>query len=112
MKPIIYTTEFYCKVCDKPAKINLHSDDQDFPINDQTKKEVMSWGQHYHWVENHQLCAICGKLVHTGDGIHELNLIRSEVMRGDVHPDYIKADIHSNRGLLTVHVDCSQEMFS
>lgn len=112
MNPVIYSTEFYCKVCEKPAKINLHSDDPDFPVNDQTKKEVMSLGQHYHWVDNHQLCAICGKFVRTGDGIHELDLIQNEVMQGEIHPDYIKAEIHPDRGLLTVHKECSKQMFA
>ena len=111
MKEVIYTTEFPCKVCEKPARINLMSDDPDFPVDDKVKAEVLEWGQHYHWVDNHQLCAICGKFVQTGVGTNELNLIQTEVMQGDVHPDYIKATIHPDRGLLTVHSNCSKEMF-
>ena len=111
MGPVIYTTEFYCKVCEKPSQINLHSNDN-LPITDKVKEDVLMWGQHYHWVDNHQLCAICGKFVRTGVGTNELDLIQNEVMRGDVHPDYIKADIHPDRGLLTVHKECAQKMFA
>lgn len=112
MEPIIYSTEFYCKLCKLPTKINLHSAESNFPITDKVKEDVLTWGQHYHWVDNHQVCAICGKLVRTGEGTNELDLIQTETMRGDVHPLYIEWDIHPDRGLLTVHKDCAQQMFA
>ena len=48
----------------------------------------------------------------TGESTNELDLIQNEVMRNEIHPDYIKADIHPDRGLLTVHKECAQKMFS
>jgi hypothetical protein len=110
MDRIIYSTEFYCKLCEKPAKIDLHSTDSSFTVTDKIKADVLEWGQHYHWVDNHQICAICGKFVDTDK--KELDLIQVEVMQGDVHPLYTKWDTYPERGLLTVHKECSKKMFA
>ena len=107
---IVYSTEFYCKRCKKPSAIHLYSEDPDFPITEKVKKEVEDWGKHYHWVHNHQICAICGELVESGKG--DLNLIQTEVMLKDVHPLYIEWERYPDRGLLTVHSGCADKMFS
>lgn len=109
-KEIVYSTEFFCFRCKKPAIINLYSDDPSLELTDSFKKEVEGWGKHYHWVDNHQICAICGELVVSGS--EELNLIQTEVMLSDVHPLYIEWNKDPEHGLLTVHNTCSQAMFN
>jgi len=112
MKQIVYSTSFYCHRCENDTTINLFSDDSDFEITEEVKKETESWGKHYHWVDNHQICAICGELVETRGDKHDLDLIQTEVMRGAVHPLYLKWELNPDRGLLTVHKECSKKMFS
>ncbi len=112
MDSIIYSTEFDCKLCKKPATINLYSKDNLLAITDDVKDEVLQWAQHYHWIQNHQVCAICGELVRSGEGTNDLDLIQTETIRGDIHPRYIQWQTNPDRGLLTVHSDCSKRMFS
>lgn len=110
MKALVYSTDFYCKRCKARSPINLYSDDSNFKISERIKDEVEYWGKHYHWVRNHQICAICGNLVVGGKG--ELNLIQTEVMQQeDIHPLYIEWEKNPERGLLTVHKACSEKMF-
>jgi hypothetical protein len=110
-KTVVYTTKFDCYRCKAPVTIRLLSDDSNFQITDRVKEEVDYWGKHYHWVDNHQICAICGKLVVGGSG--ELDLIQTELMlRDNIHPLYLEWELNPDRGLLTVHKACSKKMFA
>lgn len=51
--------------------------DSTFPINKDEEKEAQEWGEHFHWVDHHRRCAICGELVVSGnqDNPKGLNLM-------------------------------------
>jgi len=66
MQTIIYTTKYYCELCKKELVVNLYGErDSSFTSNDEP--ELIEWAKHFHWIDNHRVCAICGELVISED---------------------------------------------
>jgi hypothetical protein len=104
MQHIIFTSKFYCELCKQEVSIPLFGDnDSSFTPNDEP--ELIEWGRHYHWIDFHRVCAVCGKIVKSGD----LELAINDGMI-KIHKDYTnhyKRIEQGNRGpLLIVHEGC------
>lgn len=105
MQKIIYTSKFYCELCKQERPIHLYGS-TDSSFTPDYEDELIDWARHFHWTDNHRVCAICGKLVHSG----ELELIVND---GKVHvhneytDEYKKIEQGDQFGhLLIVHEDC------
>lgn len=100
---LVLKTKIHCKICDKVVPIHLFSNEPDFMEKFPSfEEEVKDYGDWMHWVHTHQLCAICGKLVESG----ELDLVFEKDYRGRVNDQYTKSLKYPDRGLLTVHSTC------
>lgn len=107
MQQIIYTSKFYCELCQKDVPISLYgSSDSTFSSNDES--ELIEWARHFHWIDNHRVCAICGKLVRSKLG--ELKVAVNDgkiVIHEDYTRDYKKVETGDRFGhLLIVHANC------
>lgn len=102
MAEIIYRGKFYCPICKRDIAVPLLGDPS-FEINEQVRQDVKQWGKHYHWIDNHRCCAICGKLVKSDD--LELLVDDGSVM---VHEAYNEEYKKPTRGLLIVHKECAE----
>lgn len=105
MQQIIYTSKFYCELCKKDLPIQLYGDhDSSFTASDEP--ELIDWAKHYHWIDYHRVCAICGKLVLPGE--LELAINNGSIQ---IHTDYTDEYEKVKRGnefgsLLIVHEAC------
>jgi len=113
MKSIIYTTSFYCKFCKKKITTHVYGDSgSDFPANKEEERDAIEWGKHFHWIDHHRRCAICGELVISGeqDEPESLNLMfNDEGLK--IHSKYLSQTLEkAHKGqLLVVHNKCSKE---
>lgn len=108
MQKIIYVTKFYCELCKKERPVHLYGDiGSSFTSDDEP--ELIVWAKHYHWIDFHRVCAVCGKIVKSGD----LELAFNDGnMR--IHTDYTdeyKKVSQSDRGghLLIIHTGCVKD---
>jgi len=101
---IVFTGKFYCKICKKEISIPVCGD-EDFIVDNETEREVKEWGEHYHWIGNHQKCALCGKLVQGED--LELLVDDGKVKISDGYNG--ESYIGGKTGLLTGHKKCIEE---
>lgn len=101
---VIYRTKFHCKFCKKDIALNVYGSDENVDgQNNEFDKEVKEWGEHYHWIDTHRRCALCGGLV-TSDDL-EL-LVNDGKIR--IHKEYeaqTYEETHKGQ-LLTVHGKC------
>lgn len=108
MQQIIYTTKYYCELCKKELIVNLYGEhDSNFTADDEP--ELIEWARHFHWIDNHRVCALCGRLVVS----EELDLAENDGSI-QIHEDYTDHYEKVNpkekfRQLLTVHVACIKE---
>jgi hypothetical protein len=58
---IVYKTKFFCKFCNGDVEVHLYSDEFDFKMTQEIKKELMEYVDHNHWCKNHRVCVLCGK---------------------------------------------------
>lgn len=110
MQKIIYTTKFFCRFCKKEIPVSVYGDmGSTFPESDQEKEEALEWGKHYHWIDNHRRCAICGEKVISGkqDEPEGLNLLVNEG-QVQIHSRYEAETMENAHGaqLLIVHNKC------
>lgn len=105
---IVYRTEFYCEICGGKRPFNVWGDGS---INfdresNEYKEEVLEWGKHFHWTDNHRLCAVCGKYVKSGDLDVAVNDGSIEIHK-DYTDEYKKVEQGNRFGhLLIVHPRC------
>lgn len=105
-KEVVFISKYYCEICKKQREIYVYGDrfsrsDRD----EQYEKEVIKWGRHFHWIDHHRVCAMCGKLVRSG----ELGSVINKGIR--IHKNYTleyrkvrEGDEFGN--LLIVHESC------
>jgi len=66
MQRIIFTTKYYCELCKKEQTVHLYGDSSsNFSPNEEP--ELVGWARHFHWIDRHRICAICGDLVISGE---------------------------------------------
>ena len=105
MQNVIYTTKFYCELCHKDIPTSLYGDsDSSFTAKDES--ELIEWARHYHWIDFHRICAVCGKIVQSGQ--LELALNNGLI---NIHKNYTDEYQKVRRGdtfgkLLIVHESC------
>ena len=103
MQKIIYTGKFYCELCKKEVTTPVYGDTAPEP---QEEAEWIDMCRHFHWIDFHRICAVCGKIVLSGD--LELAVNNGEIK---IHPDYtdeyrrVKYGHHLGQ-LLIVHEKC------
>jgi len=103
IKEVIYKIVEHCECCDQDVTIRLNSDDPDFLKKAPSlKKEILPTGMHEHWVNNHQICAKCGKLVKSG----HLTRIREKDTSWPVDKTYLKWVAPKHPYSLIVHKEC------
>lgn len=105
MQQIIYTSQFSCELCNKNLPVQLYGDrDSSFTAGDEP--ELVDWAKHYHWIDYHRVCAVCGKLVLSGDLELALNS-RAIKIHEDYTDEYKKVKWGDQFGhLLIVHEAC------
>lgn len=101
---IVYSTRLDCDHCKSKFTVNLYSVDDDFvDKHPELKDEVEYWGKHYHWIDNHRICAKCGKLVEGGN----LELVVTGQQDWSINSTYLEW-VHKERpSLLIVHKTCT-----
>lgn len=108
MQQIIFTTKYYCELCKKEQVVHLYGNtDSSFTKDDEP--ELIEWARHFHWIDRHRICAICGKLVVSG----ELDLAVND---GGINIHSAYTDHYRNiqqgdqfGSLLIVHENCIQK---
>ncbi|MFH0864012.1 MAG: hypothetical protein V1858_02915 [Candidatus Gottesmanbacteria bacterium] len=66
MTEIIYKTKFFCNLCKKDIPLELYGNKNTEFTRDQ-EPEIITPGKHYHWVDFHRVCAICGQPIKAQD---------------------------------------------
>lgn len=108
MQQIIFTTKYHCELCKSEQIVNLYGDpDSSFTKNDEP--ELIEWARHFHWIDRHRVCAICGDLVISG----ELDLAVNDGTI-NIHSAYTDHYRNIKQGdqfgsLLIVHENCIQK---
>lgn len=64
MQKIIYTGKFFCELCKKEIATPVYGDSAPEP---QEESEWVDMCRHFHWIDIHRVCAICGKIIQSGD---------------------------------------------
>jgi len=105
MSRIIFTSKFYCELCKKELPIQLYGDiNSSFTPEDEP--ELIDWTRHFHWTDNHRVCAICGELVKSGSLEVMINEKGIKIHK-DYTDEYKKIEQGDEFGpLLIVHEDC------
>ena len=72
MQTVIYNSKFFCKYCNKDVVEPVYGYlGSTFPENEEEVQAAKEWCEHFHWIDYHRRCAVCGEIVIGG----ELNLI-------------------------------------
>ncbi len=92
--------------CKKELPLDVYGSDVSASEDKEFDKEVKEWGEHYHWIDAHRRCAICGELVTSDD----LELLVNDG-KTNIHEEYLNQTYEkSHKGhLLTVHGKCIKE---
>lgn len=75
-------------------------------IEETDKQDILEWARHFHWTDNHRVCAICGKYVKGND--LELAINDGSIkIDPDYTDEYEKPDKENPYGkLLVIHEYC------
>ena len=105
MQHIIYTAKYFCEICNKEQDTYVYRD-YGTTITKEEEPEAIEWAKHFHWIDRHRLCAICGKLVLSDDLELLVNDGKIKIHK-DYTDEYMKAKRHERFGnLLIVHRTC------
>ena len=105
MQRIIYITKFFCELCNADIPAHLYGD-ADSSFTPEDEPELIDWSRHFHWTDNHRVCAVCGKYV----GGEDLELLVNDG-KVRIHEAYTDEYRKIERGekfgpLLIVHESC------
>lgn len=103
---IVFRTKYFCELCGRYRNLNVYGNP--FFIRDRDseyEKQVLKWARFNHWIDSHRVCAICGKLVKSG----ELESVINKGIR--IHKNYTLEYRRVKEGdefgnLLIVHKSC------
>ncbi len=105
MQQVIHTTKFHCELCNKEIVMPVYGD-QVVSLTSEDETEFIDWCRHFHWIDFHRVCAICGEIVRSGS--LELSFNDGGI---NIHPKYTdhyqkirQGDRHGH--LLIVHEKC------
>lgn len=105
MQKIIFITKYYCQLCKKDQVVNIYGEPNSV-FTPEEEPELIKWAKHYHWVDTHRTCALCGKLVLS----NELELLVNEgnvFIHKNYTDEYEKIKGNDSFGhLLIVHEKC------
>lgn len=107
MQKVIYTEKFRCELCLKEIVMPVYGDSI-ANFTSEEKLECVDWCRHFHWIDFHRTCAICGEIVVSGDLDLAVNTGKIEI-----HSNYTDEYRIIKRGqrfgpLLIVHEKCIQ----
>lgn len=100
---IIFTSKFYCNYCKKNIYLHVYGENKIDKSDIEYQKQAQKWGEHYHWIDRHRRCAICGELIAN----KKLDLLVNDGMI-EIHPLYFEETFKKGgrTQLLIVHEDC------
>ncbi len=106
MQKIIYTGKFHCELCKREIVTPVYGDSTPEPHEE---SEWIDMCRHFHWIDFHRVCAICGKIIQSGD--LELAFNDGKIK---IHTEYTDEYRKIERGdkaesLLIVHEKCISE---
>lgn len=106
MQQIVYTGKFYCELCKKNILTPVYGDSAPEP------KEEADWidmCKHFHWINLHRVCAICGKIIQSGDLELAFNDGKINIHK-NYTDEYRKVDKgNKTENLLIVHLRCLKD---
>jgi len=109
MTEIVHKSKFYCELCEREIPIHVYGNKNSlFDVN--REKGLIEWGKHYHWIDFHQICAICGQLVRS----EELELLMNDG-QVKIHKNYTDEYKEIKEGdesepFLIVHQECIKKV--
>lgn len=108
MQKIIFVSKYYCELCKKEQIVHLYGD-SNCNFSQSEEPELIEWARHFHWIDRHRVCAICGGLVISGD--LDLAVNDGKINIHDTYTDYYLNIQQGNKfgHLLIVHENCIQE---
>ena len=78
----------------------------DRDIDKEYQEKVIKWGKHYHWIDFHRVCAVCGKLIKSGELESVMNDGKISI-KDNYTDEYKKVKQDDKFGhLLMVHKKC------
>lgn len=105
MQKVIYTGKFICELCNKEIAMPVYGDSAS-TFTPQEKLECVDWCRHFHWIDFHRACAICGKIVRSGELELAVNDGKIKIHK-DYTDEYKKVEQNNRLGhLLIVHENC------
>jgi len=109
MAEIVHKSKFYCELCKQEIPIHVYGDKNSLFVAN-SEKEVIELGKHYHWIDFHQVCAICGELVKSEDLELLINDGQVEIHKNytDEYKKVEKGD--KSESFLTVHEKCVKQV--
>jgi len=107
MRQIIFTTKYYCELCKKEQIVHLYGSlDTSFTKNDEP--ELIEWARHFHWIDKHRVCAICGQVVLSAQLELMVNDGKTSIV-DNYTDEYKKVECGNKFGaLLIVHGKCAE----
>lgn len=105
MQQVVYTGIFFCELCHEEIAMPVYGD-ATLSFTSEEELECIDWCRHFHWIDNHRTCAVCGKIVLSSD--LELAVNNGEIK---IHSEYTDEYKRVKRGqhlspLLIVHEKC------
>lgn len=107
-KQIIFTTKYYCELCKKEQIVHLYGSPDSFFTKD-NGPELIEWVRHFHWIDRHRICAVCGEIVISGE--LDLAVNDGSININSTYTDHYRI-IHQGDKfghLLIVHERCIQK---
>ena len=103
MQKVVYIGKFYCELCKKEIATPVYGDSAPEP------QEVAEWVdmcRHFHWIDFHRVCAVCGKILKSGELELAVNDGRIKIHK-DYTDEYEKIKQNNRSGhLLMLHDGC------
>ena len=103
MQKIVYTGKFLCELCKKEVSMPVYGDSSPAP---EDVTEWIDWCRHFHWIDFHRVCAVCGKILKSGELELAINDGKLKINRG--YTDEYETVKRGNKmgPLLMVHDEC------
>ncbi len=105
MQKIIFRGSFRCELCNKEVMVPVYGDSTTI-LTQEEESDCIDWGRHFHWIDFHRVCAICGEIVKSGELDLAVNNRKIHINKN--YTDEYKKVEHGDRfgSLLIVHDDC------
>lgn len=108
MQHIVYVGKFYCELYKKSIETPVYGNSA-LSFAPGEELECIDWCRHFHWIDFHRICAICGKIVRSGELELAVNDESIKIYKGYTD-EYQKIEQGNKFGhLLIVHENCIKQ---